>query len=80
MPVSRLDISIPDDILTCPREEHIQLAVAMIQDSGKKPNGDPHYSAHQAEQEFGILRSSLGCCLQGICGIVCSDFVLPSTF
>lgn len=80
MPISRLDISIPDDILTRPREERIQLAVAMIQDSGKKPNGDPQYSARQAEQDFGIPRSSLGRRLQGICGVVYSDFMLPSTF
>jgi hypothetical protein len=63
MPIS---ISIPDDILTRPREEHIQLAIAVIQESGTKPNGDPHYSAHQAEQDFDIPRSSLGCCLKGL--------------
>ena len=63
MPVS---ISIPDDILTWPREERIQLAVAAIQESGTKPNGDPHYSACQAERDFDIPRSSLGRCLKGL--------------
>jgi hypothetical protein len=63
MPVS---ISIPDDILIRPREEHIQLAVAAIQESGTKPNGDPYYSARQAERDFDIPRSSLGRRLKGL--------------
>ena len=63
MPVS---ISTPEDILTRPREERIQLAVAAIQQSGTKPNGDPHYSVRQAEHDFGIPRSSLGRRLKGM--------------
>ena len=63
MPVS---ISTPEDILTRPQEEHIQLAVAAIQKSGTKPNGDPHYSVCQAGHNFGIPRSSIGCHLQGM--------------
>jgi hypothetical protein len=63
MPVS---ISIPDDILTRPREERIKLAIAAIQESGTKHNGDPHYSARQAERDFDIPRSSLGRRLKGL--------------
>ena len=65
MPDSTPDFSIPDDILTQPREEHIQMAIATIRASGTKPNGDPHYSAWQAERDFGVPRSSLGRRLQG---------------
>ena len=39
--------------------------IATIRASGIKPNGDPHYSAQQAEHDFGVPRSSLGHCLQG---------------
>jgi hypothetical protein len=59
-------VSIPHDILTRPREERIQLAVAAIQESGTRPNGDPCYSARQAEQHFGVPRSSLGLRLKGM--------------
>ena len=65
MPDSTPDFSIPDDILTRPREEHIQMAIATIRASGTKPNGDPHYSTRQAERDFGVPRSSLGRRLQG---------------
>jgi len=60
------NVSVPPDILSRPREERIQLAIAAIQGSGTKPNGDPCYSARQAEQHFDIPRSSLGCRLQGM--------------
>jgi len=60
------NVSIPDDILTRPREERIQLAIAAIRGSGTKPNGDPWYSARQAEQHFGVPRTSLGRRLQGM--------------
>jgi hypothetical protein len=66
MPASTPDISIPNDILTRPREERIQLAIAKIQASGTKANGDPQYSARQAERDFNIPRSSLGRRLQGL--------------
>ena len=66
MPDSTPDFSIPNDLLTQPREEHIQLAIATIQASGTKPNGDPCYSVHQAERDFGVPRSSLGRRLQGM--------------
>jgi hypothetical protein len=59
------NISIPNDILARPHEERIQLAIAAIQESGLKPNGDPLYSARQAAQHFGVPRSSLGHRLQG---------------
>ena len=65
MPDSTPDFSIPDDILTRPQEEHIQMVIATIRASGTKPNSDPHYSARQAERDFGVLRSSLGHRLQG---------------
>ena len=65
MPDSTPDFSIPDDILTQPREEHIQMAIATIGASGTKPNGDPHYSTRQAECDFGVPRSLLGRRLQG---------------
>jgi hypothetical protein len=66
MPVSTPEISIPDDILTRPREERIRLAIATIQASGTKANGDPQYSARQAERDFDIPRSSLGRRLKGM--------------
>jgi len=66
MPDSTLTFSIPDDILTWPQEEHIQLAIATIRASGIKPNSDPHYSACQAERDFGVPRSLLGCRLKGM--------------
>src|ERR1700749_2490012 len=34
---------IPHDVLTLPREDRIRLAIAAIQESGTKPNGDPCY-------------------------------------
>jgi hypothetical protein len=60
------NVSVPPDILSRPREERIQLAIAAIQGSGTKPNGDPCYSARQAERHFNISRSSLGHRLQGM--------------
>jgi len=60
------NISIPKDILTQPPKERIQLAIAVIQASGMKPNGDPLYSARQAAQHFGVPRSSLGHRLRGM--------------
>lgn len=56
---------IPHDVLTLPREDRIRLAIAAIQESGTKPNGDPRYSARQAEKDFGVPRSSLGLRLKG---------------
>jgi hypothetical protein len=56
----------PDDILSRPREERMQLAIAAIRKSGTKPNGDPCYSVRQAAQHFGVPRSSLGRHLQGM--------------
>src|SRR5882762_8328552 len=66
MPASGPDISIPHDILTQPQEKHIQMAIAVIQESGTKPNSDPRYSARQAGRDFGVPRSSLGRRLQGM--------------
>jgi hypothetical protein len=60
------NISVPPDILSRPREERIQLAIAAIRSSGTKPNGDPCYSARQVEQHFNVPRSSLGRRLQGM--------------
>jgi hypothetical protein len=60
------NVSIPNDILTRLREERNQLAIAAIQGSGTKPNGDPWYSSWQAEKHFGVLRTSLGHRLQGM--------------
>ena len=57
--------TIPHDVLTLPREDHVQLAIAVIQELGVKPNGDPYYSARQAEKDFGVPRSSLGLHLKG---------------
>jgi hypothetical protein len=59
------NVLIPHDILDKPCKEHIEHALAAIQESGTKLNGDPCYSAHQAEQHFGILQSSLGSCSKG---------------
>jgi hypothetical protein len=58
--------SIPPDILSQPREERLELVIAAIQASGKKPNGDPYYSARQAEDDFGVPRSSIGYRLRGM--------------
>jgi hypothetical protein len=60
------NISIPEDILSLPQEERIQLAIAAIQNSGLKPNGDPCYSARQAAKHFCVPRSSLGHRLRGM--------------
>ena len=59
-------LEIPDNVLSLPREERIQLAVTAIRESGNKPNGDPYYSARQAARDFDIPRASLGRRLQGI--------------
>jgi len=59
-------LEIPDNVLSLPREERIQLAVTAIRELGNKPNGDPCYSARQAAQDFDIPRASLGRRLQGI--------------
>lgn len=60
------NVSVPLDILSRPREERMQLAIAAIQGSGTKPNGDPCYSARQAGQHFSVPRSSLGRRLLGM--------------
>jgi hypothetical protein len=60
------NVSIPLDILSQPQDERIKLAVVAIRESGTKPNGDPNYSARQAARDFGVPRSSLGICLQGM--------------
>jgi hypothetical protein len=65
MPSDYSTPSIPLDILSQSREERIQLALEAILGSGTKSNGNPYYSAHQAEKDFGIPRSSLGLRLQG---------------
>jgi hypothetical protein len=59
-------VSVPHDILTQSQEERIQLAIAAIQASGTKSNGDPRYSARQAAKHFGIPRSTLGFRLKGM--------------
>lgn len=59
------NVSIPDDILAQPREDRIRLAIAAIRQSGTNPNGNPKYSARQAEQHFGVPRATLGRRLQG---------------
>jgi hypothetical protein len=59
-------LEIPDNVVSLPREERIQLAVTAIRESGNKPNGDPYYSARQAARDFDISRASLGRRLQGI--------------
>jgi hypothetical protein len=56
---------IPPEIPTRERDERIELAVAAIQGSGTKSNGDPNYSARQAERDFGIPRATLGRRLKG---------------
>ena len=53
-------ISIPSDLHSHPQEECMQLAIAAIQESGTKPNGDPQYLACQAAEDFDVPRSSLG--------------------
>ncbi len=60
------NVTILLNILDKPQEEHIKLAIATIQGSGTKSNGDPCYSAHQAEQHFGVPRTTLGHHLQGM--------------
>jgi helix-turn-helix, Psq domain len=59
-------VTVPHDILSQSQEERIQLAIAAIQESGTKANGDPRYSARQAEKHFGVPRSTLGLRLKGI--------------
>jgi helix-turn-helix, Psq domain len=49
-----------------PWEEQVQLALAAIQELGTKPNGDPLFSAQQAERHFNVSRSSLGNHLKGM--------------
>ena len=60
------NVSIPLDILSRPSEERIKFAVTAIQESGTKPNGDPIYSARQAERDFNIPRSTIGFRLRGM--------------
>jgi helix-turn-helix, Psq domain len=60
------NVTVPPDIFDRPQEERIQLALAAIQGSGTKLNGDPCYSACQAEQHFGVSRTTLGRRLQGV--------------
>lgn len=59
-------VSVPHDILARPREERIQLALAAIRELGTKPNGDPLFSARQAERHFNVPRSTLGIRLNGM--------------
>jgi len=59
-------VTIPLDVLDRPFEERIQLAIATIRESGTKPDGNPFFSARQAEKHFQIPRSTLGCSLQGV--------------
>ena len=58
--------SIPLDILSQPSEKRIEFALTAIRESGTKPNGDPIYSARQAEWDFNIPRSTLGFRLRGM--------------
>ena len=60
------NVSIPHDIQSRPQEERIALAIAAIQASGTKLNGDPVYSVRQAAQQFNIPRTTLGRRLQGM--------------
>jgi hypothetical protein len=60
------NVSIPPDILSRSREERIQLAIAAIRGSGTKPDGDPCFSARQAEKHFNVPRSTLGHRLLGM--------------
>ncbi|KAK0505510.1 DDE superfamily endonuclease-domain-containing protein [Armillaria luteobubalina] len=53
------------DILSCPQEEHIQLAITAICDSEVKPDSTPNYSIQQAGEHYGIPWSTLGRCLKG---------------
>jgi hypothetical protein len=59
-------VSVPSDVLSRPREERFQLAIEAIQGSGMKPNGEPCFSAREAEKYFGVPRSSLGRRLLGM--------------
>lgn len=58
-------VSVPFDVLSRPREERFELAIQAIRGSGMKPNGDPCFSAREAEKYFGVPRSSIGRRLQG---------------
>ena len=47
-------VNVPSDILEKSQEERMQLALAAIQGSGTKANGDPNYSICQAGKDFNI--------------------------
>ena len=59
-------MNISDDILERPQEECMQLALAAIQGSGTKDNGDPNYLARQAATHFDVPRTSIACRLKGV--------------
>jgi len=48
-------MNVPSDILGKSQEEHMQLALAVIQGSSTKANGDPNYLICKAAKDFDIL-------------------------
>jgi helix-turn-helix, Psq domain len=59
-------MNVPSDIFEKSQEEHMQLALATIQGSGTKANGDPNYSICQAGKEFNIPQTSIAHHLKGM--------------
>lgn len=59
-------VNVPSDILGKSQEERMQLALAAIQGSGTKANGDPNYSIRQAGKDFDIPRTSISRRLKGM--------------
>ena len=70
-------VDVPSDILDKSQEERMQLALAAIQGSGTKANGDPNYSVRQAAKDFNIPRTSISRRLKGTL-LHCYVFVLLS--
>jgi hypothetical protein len=61
----------PGDVLGKSQEERMQLALAAIQESGTKANGDPNYSIRQAAKDFNVPRSSIARRLKGMLSCYC---------
>ena len=70
-------MNVSSDILGKSQEERMQLALATIQGSGTKANGDPNYSIRKAGKDFDIPRTSIARRLKGML-FPCCVFVFLS--
>ncbi len=59
-------VNVPSDILGKSQKERMQLALAVVQGSGTKANGDPNYLICKAAKDFDIPRTSITRRLKGM--------------